>query len=350
MLSTDNMGGVTVTEQQLHDMHAGDYILHARSGKLKEIPVQKTRMPLDPKAHYQLLSLIVSPRQIIYATQETIISRSKDGGNTWEHLKRNIHSLVQFNSDGALLRIRHTALSSDIPAVWASEDEGSTWDQIGQIEIAPFEKVVVGSMTRLSDGTLLVPVKNMNAISPRGANPLYVFRSKDGGKTFPYRSIIGDWCGDETNIVELPSGRLLAVVRYQPGPHGRANPFKHVFLADSEDGGETWTNLRQLTTVFGQCHGAGVGLSANRVVVAHDHRYPRKMGSGRAMVSHDGGQNWDDEVYYLCHGHCAGFPRHITVDGEEILTFIGSYYGDVDKGWHHLIGRSHFVLIRWKLI
>ena len=88
MLSTENMGGVVVTPDQLSEMQAGDYILHARDGVLNKVEVEKIRMPLDPQAHYQGLNLVLAPDNTIYAVQQTIISKSADGGRTWEHLNR----------------------------------------------------------------------------------------------------------------------------------------------------------------------------------------------------------------------------------------------------------------------
>lgn len=352
MLSTENLGGVTVNEQQLREMHAGDYILHAREGILTKVPVEKIRLPLDPKGHYQNLSLIKAPDDTIYASQETIMSKSVDGGKTWKHLEREVQHHLQFSKEGKLLCVRgDEEQSEENPTVWSSSDEGLTWEQIGQIDIDPFKARRIGdSMIRLRDGTLIIPIKNMVKSFYEHPNPLYAFRSKDSGQSFPDRSMIGEYCTSETNLTELPSGRLLAVIRYQPGPPDKPETGKTVFLADSDDSGATWFNMRQLTTINGQAHGAGVGLSNNRVVVAYDHRYPRELATGRAMVSHDGGQKWEDEVYYLIHGNTAGYHRHLTLDGEELLTFVGQCYGDVDKGWDSQTGNSHFVFIRWKLV
>jgi hypothetical protein len=352
MLSTENMGGVVITPDQLSDMQAGDYILHARDGVLKQVEVEKIRMPLDPQGHYQGLNLVLAPDGTIYAAQHTIISKSTDGGKTWEHLNRDPAAfgfngwLLQANNQGQLINI--TQHGEEQPtSVWVSDDEGETWEQSSEIDVAPFENTVAGaSLTRLSDGTILLPIKKRDEPFYEATNPMYVFVSNDGGQTFPDRYLLSDY-GNEVNIAELFPGRLLAVIRYQPGPPDRPESNKTVFLADSGDGGLTWTNLRQLTTVHGQCHGAAVGLSDNRAVVAYDHRYPRELGTGRAMVSDDNGESWHDEVYYLCHGHVAGFPRHISLDGEEILTFIGSCYGDVSK-WENATGHSHFCIIRWR--
>ena len=165
-------------------------------------------------------------------------------------------------------------------------------------------------------------------------------------------------------MVALPSGRLLAVIRYQrpklPNDPPELNertgappgsfPYKHVFVAHSEDQGMTWTRPRQLTSVFGQCFGAAVGLANGSAIAVHDHRYPRNMGSGRAVVSRDGGETWENEVYYLAHGDAAGYAASLSLDGEEMLTLVGSCYGDVDVGWDYCIGRTDFVIIRWRLV
>jgi hypothetical protein len=73
------------------------------------------------------------------------------------------------------------------------------------------------------------------------------------------------------------------------------------------------------------------------------------MSSARAVVSDDEGQTWRDEVYYLSNGHAAGFARTISLDGEEMLTLTGSYYGENKLKWHDLTGNTRFHIIRWRL-
>ena len=48
MLSTHNMGGVSIQPDELRAMQANDYILHARDEKLEKVPVEKIRLPRDP--------------------------------------------------------------------------------------------------------------------------------------------------------------------------------------------------------------------------------------------------------------------------------------------------------------
>ena len=159
MKSTATLGGRAVTPDELAGMQASDCILHVRRGELREVPVRKMRMPRDPGAHYQGLSLIEAPGGAIYAFQRTVVSRSTDRGETWEHLQRDPERhgfagwCVQFNQDGTLLAGRQESRE-----IWASADEGESWSRFGRIDVAPFGQVIIcDNITRLADGTLLLP-------------------------------------------------------------------------------------------------------------------------------------------------------------------------------------------------
>ncbi len=373
MLSTQALGGVEVTQEQLSEMQAGDYVLHARGGKLRKVAVVKTRLPVDPLSHAHCLGLVQAPNGTIYAGQRTILSKSTDGGRTWEHFHNRDPKkpVFWFDAEGRMQSYGWPE-GEKFPAIWTSEDEGETWERVGRLDMpTKGEFGLTGRIIPLRDGTLVAPVEDRTEEASKdwgtlisGTIAAYVCRSTDGGRAWPEHCFMCEW-GVETCLTELPSGRLVAVMRYQRPPLpedppdllertgatviGAKCPYKHVFLADSEDGGRTWTPPRQLTTVFGQCRGSGVGLSGDRFVVVHDHRYPRSLGSGRAMVSLDGSRTWEDEVYYLGHGMTAGYAESICLDGEEMLTLTGSCYGDVDH-FVHSLGRSQFVLIRWKLV
>ncbi len=372
-LKTDRLGDIDVTSEDLEAMQAGDYVLHARDGILSKHPVEKIRLPIDPEGHVQRLGLVQSPDGTLYATQRTWFHRSKDGGTTWTHLERDPGAfsgwMLQFDSNGTMLNVCHAGDRS-APTVWSSGDEGASWGQIGQVEVDTSGVLAMGfSVTRLDDGALLLPVlvgsdrigdDEAARVEPATCR---IYRSDDGGRTWPTYSVLGSWCC-EVNVHQLPSGRLLAAIRYQrpslpddppdlldltgatAANHGF--PFKHAFVAHSDDGGSTWTPPRQLATVLGQCYCAGVGLSDNRAVAIMDHRYPREMGSGRAMVSLDGDETWEDEVYYISHGRAAGYTATISFDGEEMLTLAGSCYGDVSK-WDNCVGNTKFAIIRWRL-
>ena len=373
MLSTDNMGGVSVRADELRDMQASDFILHARDGKLEKIEVEKTRLPRDPQGHTQRLSMTRAPDGAIYAAQHTLLHKSTDTGRSWEHLERDPQVCggwrLQFDDDGAMLNVGHTGDEAP-PMVWRSTDQAETWQPIGEIDVDVSEVLSLGfSMTRLDDGSLLVPVLvganrvgNGEAAREKPAT-CRIYRSRDGGRTWPEYSVLGDWCC-EVNVAQLVGGRLLAAIRYQrpslpddppdlldrtgAAAANHSSPYKHVFVSHSDDGGQSWTAPRQLATVLGQCYGSGAGLSNGRVVVVTDHRYPRKMGGARAVVSRDDGIAWEDEVYYLSNGDAAGYASTISLDGDEMLTLTGSCYGDVES-WDNCVGNTDFVIIRWRL-
>ena len=109
MLSTQFMGSVTVQPHDLAAMQAGDYILHARDGRLDRVPVEKIRLPRDPYGHVQRLCLVQAPNGTIYAAQHTLLHRSTDGGATWEHLERDPSVCagwrLQFDDNGTMLNV-----------------------------------------------------------------------------------------------------------------------------------------------------------------------------------------------------------------------------------------------------
>ena len=191
------------------------------------------------------------------------------------------------------------------------------------------------------------------------------YRSTDDGRTWQ-GPIKGSESAAEGGITMLPSGRLLASIRFQrpllptesaymrkvagTAIAGTGQGFKHHFLMDSDDGGLTWGNLRPLTTVFGQCYGYPAAQSDGTVVVVHDARYPREIDAARAMVSHDEGETWEDEVYYMYFGEGGtSYSRSVVLSDDTILTVGGTSTSVETRGsWHAAIGNSYLTAIRWK--
>ena len=216
MRLTQDMGGVTITSDRLQAMQAGNHILHARDGRLHEIPVEKIRLPLDPLGHPQRLSLLRTGDGTIYACQATIISKSTDGGRNWTHMTRSSRQedmdlvcdarILAADPEGRLLTVRQDHRTNEPPAVLTSHDDGQNWEPIGQIQVEPqAERVIAGHcLACLDDGTLLTPVEHLDR--PAGASDtLYFYRSTDGGRTFGHRAAGGAWCCCEANIAALES-------------------------------------------------------------------------------------------------------------------------------------------------
>jgi hypothetical protein len=123
---------------------------------------------------------------------------------------------------------------------------------------------------------------------------------------------------------------------------------------DSNDEGQTWNNFRQLTTAFGQCYGFPAALSDGAVVVIHDTRYGPGVPSGRAMISYDEGQTWEDEAYYIYapgvvgNAGGIGYSQSVVLADDLILTIAGTTDTGGRVSHAAAIGRSDLTAIRWK--
>ena len=353
-MDTEILGGVPIpTAEKLAAMQEGQYILHARDGKLTKVAVEKSRVPYVSPVQ----GVALAPDGTVYVMQQNLICESKDGGRTWTSYElgsgpagENLTGPFEVLSDGTFVCAPgvYGGKRTDPVAMWASSDKGRSWEQISQIELPAeyFERYIMG-LSRLADDTLLWRIQGRNAKYQdddftkllSGKNTLLLYRSLDKGRSWRGPSIMCDWAS-EGGIVRTAPGKLLATIRHQRPPlpddppdllaktgasrFGDNYPYKHVFLADSEDEGLTWKNFRQLTTVFGQCYGFPVALSDGTVVVSHDHRYPGGL-PARTMISYDEGETWEDEVYYLFEeGGGSDFSRSVVLEDDVILTIVGA--------------------------
>lgn len=337
----------------------------------------------------------------IYAAIGMRVFASTDGGTTWtsrpvtcaacEDPLSNIQVYDSFGvlRDGILLWAY--AWQGD-NAVLCSTDGGKTWAPWSQLEEkAPYAYAGGNQncMTELSDGTVLWPTRlsptSYDALAKQyqeafelqrwqgpPASTTFVYRSTDGGQTWPTKSLLQPW-GVETTLLALQSGRLLASIRYQrhrfaPPPAneppelreivasattGDATwPGKRVFFADSHDGGRSWTNFRPLwrqtggkiDLEHGEAHGHAVQLADGRVLLVYEHRYPYERGDIRARVSHDEGQTWTAAVYHVSQGH--GYAGSVVLGDGTIVTVCGNTplasQGEPTAPWRAQV-------VRWRL-
>ena len=261
--------------------------------------------------------------------------------------------------------------------VMVSKDEGRSWKKISEFtaEVSGFTFISEArEMFRLADDTLLWfgRYDKGSVASGDPYSKTLVRRSTDGGMSWSTPSRFYE-AAFESGVTQLPSGKLLAAVRFQrhlrtDPPYNdpddlvqimrggssspivwNSGPFKHVFLLESDDDGETWKedSFRQLTTAFGQCYGDPVALSDGTVVMIHDTRYGPGVPSGRAMISRDEGKTWEDEAYYMYYGKAtSGYSQSVALKDGVILTIAGTT--EVGWSWDTCIGRSDLTAIRWK--
>lgn len=389
-LQTGVLGGVEPPgSEELAEMQASGYILRARNGQLTKLPAEKVRLPHDPNWHPQWPQLFKVSDRLIYARQRGILSKSTDGGHTWDSTELPETSILspakpypwQALRDGTFRMVKLEAGSRKGPLeIYTSEDEGRSWEKLSELDLpGEHESRSLCWLTLLPDDSLLCDMHFDNAKwvdgGPRwesGLNELFVYRTADGGSTWEGPSKIIDYSG-EGGITALPSGRLLAVKRHQRGILPDDPPdlmersgsiaaheslglkptrvFKHIALADSDDNGRTWHNQRLLTTVFGQCNGFPAAQSDGTVVVLHDTRYGPGPRSGRAMISRDEGQTWENEVYYVYFGKAASsYSQSVVLEDDTIVTACGSsdHTEGSKRNWNTWIGYSDMTIVRWK--
>lgn len=346
-------------------------VLYSRDGEVHALPAERYRLPPcrigEGTWNFTITDdhSIYMPAALGHGDAYKDLLRSRDGGRTWDALQgtRPVAAVLR---DGSLLAYAppeppHWPLPMDGGRLWLhrSQDGGQTWRRLGGPGPMDQDDIQAGRITQLRDGTLIWPIGYR---APGVYHATYIFRSRDGGVTWSDPSPV---CPTgEPSVIELASGRLLAVVRnnLMPPPgawraffddehedrwrlwhmqYGRAHRIeslhKNVMLADSDDGGASWTNVRKGCHGLGEMHGSAVELPDGRIVLIHVHRVPWLHGGERAHVSSDGGNTWDREIYYL--STVLTYPEYSTncvlppelADGKPgmILTVLGDRPGAV---------------------
>jgi sialidase-1 len=269
------------------------------------------------------------------------IVRTKDSGKTWSAPRTAVDSAEDDRNpafgvlnDGTVL-LAYAVLSGYdasgkrlLPerAKWVfdgvytmrSADQGATWSRpkrsdaihkfyAGQGAVSPYGKIVP-----LRDGTVVMPV--YFEFNDARRNESYIFRSRDGGRTWGEPSLLGRHF-NETSIAELPDGRLLAAMRSEEGGH--------IATAHSSDGGRTWTEPSVVTR--DSEHPADLIVTrAGEVVLTFGQRN-RPFGA-QALLSRDGGATWDQSRKMILatdapNGDC-GYPSSVELADGRVLTMF----------------------------
>jgi Neuraminidase (sialidase) len=196
-----------------------------------------------------------------------------------------------------------------------SRDNGKSWSTpvrdsaihqfyAGKGDVSPYGKIV-----QLPGGTVLMAVY-FEFFDGRG-NESYLFRSKNGGKTWGDPVLLGRHF-NETGIVRLRDGRILAALRSEQGGH--------IAIAESADEGHTWSTPVQITA--DREHPADlIQLHDGRVLMVFGERNaPRGV---HAIISKDG-RTWKKSSQIVLAddapiGDC-GYPSSVEVEGGRVLT------------------------------
>jgi len=197
-----------------------------------------------------------------------------------------------------------------------SKDKGKTWTKpelspeihafyAGQGAVSPYGKII-----QLGDGTVIMAVY-FDFFDGRG-NQSYIFRSRDGGKTWREPSLVGEHF-NETAMLALADGNLIAAMRSEKGGH--------LALCRSEDGGKHWSSPSQITQDME--HPADlIQLKNGQILLSYGERNS-PMGV-RAIFSLDGGKTWEWDKKIIISASApntdCGYPSSVEVGGGQIVT------------------------------
>ena len=320
---------------------------------------------------------------------QKVMSRSGDDGRTWTAPVSLPEPIRGFNNLGALGALRDgtilvAGMKGLLPSgqrdpekvgppidgvVSRSIDGGKTWEKPFVLDRLGYHVQEPASHLRfveLRDGTILLPVAGnttrtmsrfyypdgtelpaSGGLIRSGFRPhdQWIFRSRDGGRTWGDPSLLAPW-GTETNLLELPSGRLLATIRYQrewavEGDHPRVieaskppiDPdfcctiFIDTFIAESGDGGYTWSEPRKASRYL-EHPSDMVRLSDGTLVMVMGHKaHPH---GPTAVWSRDEGCTWSEEFLWLhmdAQPSC-GQPSALALPDDTILVSYDRFTWD----------------------
>jgi hypothetical protein len=269
------------------------------------------------------------------------IVRTKDGGRTWSAPRTAIDGpeddrnpafgvlkdgtvllayavLSGYEPNGKSFSSKDAHRAFDGVYCMSSRDNGVRWSKpwrddaihqfyAGQGIVSPYGKII-----QLRDGTIIMPVYFI--FNDQRKHESYIFRSRNGGRSWGEPSLLGRHF-NETSVVELPDGRLLAAMRSEIGGH--------VSTVHSSDGGRTWTEPRMVTRNREQPADLIVTRSGEVVLTFGQRNRPLGV---QALVSPDGGVTWDQSRRVILAGDApngdCGYPSSVELADGRILTMF----------------------------
>jgi hypothetical protein len=200
--------------------------------------------------------------------------------------------------------------------VTRSEDGGKTWGESLPIDVSdigwgsPYGKILTQP-----DGTMLLAVYGGPVRAPgekvADSDNSYLYRSTDNGKTWKRYATIGPKGFNETALVRLASGKLLAAVRSVRG---------ELWLTDSPDDGKTWNEPKKLAPA--QVHpGDLLLLPDRRVLLATGYRVG-PFGVRGLVGDREGHFDWQQRFILVndASGGDCGYPSSVLLKDGRVLT------------------------------
>ena len=220
---------------------------------------------LAPELRRKGIYVFIAPREggkeLAFSLNSFVCRTSRDGGKTW--INRSIRGLP-FNSDEAG-SFRNTVVTRK--GMWVASVFGTP---------NPERKPVIDA----EFGSSRMPIGS------------FALRSQDQGNSWQLVQIAYDSTGehsfDETALLELPSGRILAMIRHT---HWQKEKREDVYLYEShsDDQGRTWST--PISTGMWGYPAHLLILRSGKILCTYGHR--DDPWGHRASLSSDGGKTWD---------------------------------------------------------
>jgi hypothetical protein len=301
--------------------------------------------------------------------------KSCDQGETWNQIAYHPPlfgkelGLTCLQNGGLLLTMEPKVTDPEKPVAY-SDDGGKTWS----ITTMRADTIMEGNWIT----TVRTPIEHPDgtvsllrcygcwegAEKGKPASQAWLYRSFDGGKTWPQREEIKIWDDPfplfvEADFLRLPGGKILAASRFEfghpiqgtkppwpPGSVGNDHAAGHIVLLESEDEGRTWKGPRDFLN-YSEVQGQLTLLSDGRVLCTYT-SYHLPFGVA-AVVSHDLGKTWDlDHPFQLAISNSVntGWPTTRELPDGSLLTVyaLQPYHLEPDEN-----KQVTFQCVRWKL-
>ncbi len=226
-----------------------------------------------------------------------------------------------------------------------SKDGGLTWGEPVETPVnAPHGPTV------LNDGSLLYFGKRLGMRNEAVRN-VVALRSTDEGQTWeelgqPPLPANTNWDQfHEPHAIQLPSGRILGVIRYE----GKAEGFEQygvltMFVTWSDDGGKTWITPRCLNVSGSPPH--LMRHSSGAILCSYGRRVNGDF-SERVLISWDDGESWQDDIAIFNNvpDWDLGYPSTVELSDGSLLTAYYQKFQDGDQ----VDKKASFLYTKWKL-
>ena len=223
-----------------------------------------------------------------------------------------------------------------------SNDSGLTWEELIKVPVsAPHGPIL------LNDGSLIYLGKECNGSSPDPNGRILSFGSENGGKTWKFTGVVPIpedtelECFHEPHAVQLPSGKIIGMVRYQYTENCRNYTQFSIFKTFSSDGGRTWSKAEPIGVEGSPPH--LLRHSSGTLICSYGRRYAGEPFGQMAMISRDNGETWEKDFVLRDDGIDVdlGYPCSVELDDGSIFTV---YYQKMTGD-----RKSSLLWTRWKL-